>query len=525
LIKKHGDKIEVAEALKLPKQDRDRAFLLLKRKGIMMTNMKQIRSEDRTSQPLISERKHTFPDRDVIYCTKCFGFFKKTYFYRHRRNCHLNEKSIYFPHAIQPENTVLIGTQDEKFTKEILCSLCNDDVGKICKSEKIIVSYGQKKFRKLLTKINTDKYEDKKISIRTEMRRLGHLYKEFQQICHANKETCLSFFEMFNPKSFNILEDAIDQVTIKEDGSVKYGLRKDIGYLLKRVCKFLHGKFLVEQNTKNIEQVDSFLNVLTFFWYDIFGEAESSIVFARQTKLRKPSKLPKQTDVIKLRDAMRSSIQKLTESDYTFIASSDFIKLRNLVVSRLTLFNARRGGEPCCLQIYQWTEAENGEWIGDSNEEQDPTGQVLLGKYKIAYQTGKNEKLVSLLILDDCWKGVEKLCDPEVRLQAGVNPENKYVFPRVSYSLKHVSGWEAVKQCSDEAGLDRSINATDMRHYVATLYAGLEVNETERETFFNHMGHSEYVNKNVYQCPPARQTITRVGRFLHDIDQGEGIIC
>lgn len=53
------------------------------------------------------------------------------------------------------------------------------------------------------------------------MRRLDHLFKEFQQICDANKVTCVSFFEMFNPRRFSILEDAIDQVTIKEDGSVK----------------------------------------------------------------------------------------------------------------------------------------------------------------------------------------------------------------------------------------------------------------------------------------------------------------
>lgn len=55
---------------------------------------------------------------------------------------------------------------------------------------------------------------------------------------------------------------------------------------------------------------------------------------------------------------------------------------------------------------------------------------------------------------------------------------------------------------------------------VATIYAGLEVNEPERETFYNHMGHSESVNKNISQSPQTRQTITRVGRFLHDIDQG-----
>jgi hypothetical protein len=51
------------------------------------------------------------------------------------------------------------------------------------------------------------------------------------------------------------------------------------------------------------------------------------------------------------------------------------------------------------------------------------------------------------------------------------------------------------------AGLEHAINATDMRHYVSTIYAGLEVKETQREIFYNHMGHSESINKNIYQSP------------------------
>lgn len=69
--------------------------------------MNQLRSEDKTSQALIRERTHKIPNHDVIYCSKCFGFFKKSYFYRQRRGCHLNEQSMYFPHAIQPESSAL----------------------------------------------------------------------------------------------------------------------------------------------------------------------------------------------------------------------------------------------------------------------------------------------------------------------------------------------------------------------------------------------------------------------------------
>lgn len=64
----------------------------------------------------------------------------------------MNEHSICLPFAVQPENAALDNKDDEKFTFEILGSLYSDDVGRLCKEDPIITSYGKKKFQKLLTK-------------------------------------------------------------------------------------------------------------------------------------------------------------------------------------------------------------------------------------------------------------------------------------------------------------------------------------------------------------------------------------
>jgi hypothetical protein len=317
-------------------------------------------------------------------------------------------------------------TSEEKFTSEILGSLAGDEIGTLCKNDPIILGYGKKKFRKLQFKKMHEKYEDKKTNIRTEMRRVGKLFYEFQQVCVEKKVTCESSLDMFKSENFYLLEDAIENITTKDDRDIKYGLKKEIGYLLKRICIFLHGKFSVESQQQKLNQIDSFQNVLTFYWLDVFGDAESTAVLNRQTKLRKPSRLPKQAQVKKLRDFTLAEITKLTSDDYHFYAASDFIRLRNLVVSRLTLFNARRGGEPCCLQIKQWNEAENDVWVGE-NPNDDLTEKDLLGEFKIAYQAGKGEKLVPLLILDDCWAAIKKLCNAEVRIHANVHPENNYM--------------------------------------------------------------------------------------------------
>ena len=39
-----------------------------------------------------------------------------------------------------------------------------------------------------------------------------------------------------------------------------------------------------------------------------------------------------------------------------------FVNIRSAKATCLIIFNARRGGEPVQLQLYQWQEAINGQW-------------------------------------------------------------------------------------------------------------------------------------------------------------------
>lgn len=64
-----------------------------------------------------------------------------------------------------------------------------------------------------------------------------------------------------------------------------------------------------------------------------------------------------------------------------------YVELRDLVASRLTLFNARRGGEPCRLMRNQGKEAKEGTWINQQAlKHLNPAEKKTLGKYKITYR-------------------------------------------------------------------------------------------------------------------------------------------
>ena len=60
--------------------------------------------------------------------------------------------------------------------------------------------------------------------------------------------------------------------------------------------------------------------------------------------------------------------------------------------------------------------------------------------------------------------------------------------------------------------------ADKFRHSTSTLFALLEMSQEKLELFYRHMGHSEQMNREVYQCPLAIKEITEVGSFLQELD-------
>ena len=53
-----------------------------------------------------------------------------------------------------------------------------------------------------------------------------------------------------------------------------------------------------------------------------------------------------------------------------------------------------------------------------------------------------------------------------------------------------------------------------------------EIPQDQRAAFYKHMGHTENVNKEVYQCPLAIKEVTQVGRFFEALDENcETVDC
>lgn len=140
---------------------------------------------------------------------------------------------------------------------------------------------------------------------------------------------------------------------------------------------------------------------------------------------------------------------------------------------------------------------------------------------KITYQGGKGvNHLVPVLIPCDLVEAMRTLSDPSVRALADVHEANQYMFPSTQLASTHVAGWQAVHNICVSANINEphKLTATKMRHRVSTLYAAMDVPDSDRHYFYKHMGHSEGINQNIYQAPLAEAEILKVGSCLMAMD-------
>ena len=121
--------------------------------------------------------------------------------------------------------------------------------------------------------------------------------------------------------------------------------------------------------------------------------------------------------------------------------------------------------------------------------------------------------------MKDLIKILDVLSDQHMRLKCGIDAENKFLFASTGGSINHAQGYNCIRKVTADAGVTTNLTATKMRHRAATVFAGIEMPESERLLFYNHMGHSEDVNKNVYQCPPALKELTQVESYLSSLDE------
>ena len=217
-----------------------------------------------------------------------------------------------------------------------------------------------------------------------------------------------------------------------------------LGFLLKRAVKVITEYYITQGKFKETAMT-KFLDALHLQWDFIFYNAQVHCE-ARQEGLRKPTAMHDNEDVEALRSFTITEMNLMLDRPYGLWDDSLFVRLRNLIVCRDILFNARRSGEPARLTLSEWTDASHGAWIDPelTDKIEDPQQRLLLKDMKLAYQAGKgSRKLVPVLFPKDTLEPVSKLLIE--RTNCNIHPDNIYLFPNTQNSLDHGSGYQCLR--------------------------------------------------------------------------------
>lgn len=438
---------------------------------------------------------------DIVHCSHCKGAYTRKYFYRHRLQCNRDNASPILATTLKYDECT-----DPEFLK-VLSRLHSDEVGRIARLDETIRLIGWQLFLKGRCKV--DKLQETKRNVRADMRLCASLLQAFNKNGGTDEAK-----DMFNIEKWPELRSAIDDITIEDledqQNKLKYGLKNSIYHALMKYSDILKGQALTisddSKRDKAVKAQDNFQSLLKHHKNLVFSDCRYLINKARQEKMRLPSRTPEEDQMQDLRSYTVDRIAKLTAAGN--IDQKYFIELRNLACSRLTMFNARRGGEPCRMTIDHWQDRK--KWRNEKDEQ-------FFKDIELTYCTGKGNHLISILIPKDTIQAMEILSNCSIRKQARVMDTNQFLFPSTT-SNDHISGWEATSRVVQQAGLNTTvINATNNRGRISTLYAALDVPERERELFFKHMGHSAKVNAGTYQRPLPVLAVQTVGRKLADI--------
>ncbi|XP_053389498.1 uncharacterized protein LOC123565665 [Mercenaria mercenaria] len=488
---------EVKSILLEPKSVQNRFFEKKRIEGIFKYNTEQLAKQE-DEHTLLRERKPKNED-SVRMCSGCHRFFSNRTFYRHKLACNEN-----FPEAIKTE-TIGVIHPDSDFVNNILNRFRDTEVGTFIRSDETIQAIGYRHY--CSRRVEISKQNEVRKEIMGEMRELARLFITFKEL----SDTPVAFTDMFTRLKLKTLREAIEKMCENEDNTEKIGLKQNLDAYLKKSIKYLKGMYSESMKDAAYKELSKFKKAYIYRSGELLANARYQSDKRSLQKARLPQNLPKEEDLRVLKEYTSSEVTKIT-------LASDIKKyswLRSLIVSRLTLFNARRGEEPSRMLLEEWNDAMSGRWLPKDQVEEVPDRALkyLVGTYKLAYLHGKGKKYVPVLIPKDMVGPINMLV--RHREEFGISDENPFLFATKS-SNAHCSGWHAVKFVSDEAGV--KINATKNRHRASTIYSSLDMSPSDQKIFLQHLGHEEKINKDNYQCPPGIREVTVMGQFLKSID-------
>lgn len=146
--RKHRDKEEVKNALKLAKKDQDTQFKSFINQGILITNKEEAGKEN----PLYERKRRTDKTESLVMCGECCIFISPTSMSNHTKLCSGKKNSIDVRLLTKPSEET-----SGEFKCNVIATLRNDSIGILCKTDRTILLCGYWSYQKLFKACQPDR--------------------------------------------------------------------------------------------------------------------------------------------------------------------------------------------------------------------------------------------------------------------------------------------------------------------------------------------------------------------------------
>ena len=366
--------------------------------------------------------------------------------------------------------------------------------------------------RGLLHRLGTDdeQRQKDKNNVSTKLRVVARLLSNLNG--KTNEDWHLSSY--IAPKYFMMVVN-----TVREMGKHSPHLGLTLGHYIKQICQLKQSLGLQSEAKQDQEHAAAFNILIESHW-----NCYVSAVMLRRLKLKslnKSIKLPKTTDMVKLKDYLDSEIQQsLAKNKFS---NNEWTEAAQALMVRILLFNKRRVSEVGEIKISDIEQVQNCSDNEQVMSQMDVAEKALASRMVAIEVRGKSTRglrkvfvVLSQTMLKLCQHLIER------RMYVGIPPSNTYLFTRPSGSI--LDGCQAMREVTSRCpGLEcpELIRTRLLRKYLATTIQLLDMTGNELQMIADHMGHSVAIHTDVYRLQSSLLERTKVARALVALENGQ----
>lgn len=443
---------------------------------------------------------------DYFPCTYCLGYFKKSYLWRHKKNCSANIENVKVRnkcHLSEAQTfaacTGLLGNYINKsrLKEEVFNIMRADEISLVAKQDPLICLYGE-------SYLNKHKRKQMNVVASSRIREMARLKMALMKCVNIEY-----LIQVLKPDYYNHIIAAAKLISgyNAENKTFKSpSLAMHLGTNMKFLCEVARKALITkdqlfptdnrENTLKDILEVKEIIN--NHWCNDISSIANKAL---NEQKYTKPKLLPL-TEDIKL---FNNFANKLAAEAYNNINNKiniieNYKILCECALAIILIFNRKRIGEVQFLDIVTYEKQNDNKNVDECLQCLSEMEKALSQSLKRIMVLGKGSKPVPILLTKKMKNYIDILL--KIRKHTDIVPvSNKYVFANPGSSDRWMNGSYIIRKLANKCGAKNPelLISTKFRKQIATILQLMNLDNNEREQIARFMGHTEKTHLEFYR--------------------------